>query len=349
MKAAVLHNPNDLRVEETPTPGPPSLGEVIVRVKHCAVCGTDLHAYLGHIPAKTPLILGHEYAGKVFQVGQGVRMFKVGDNVIGSYVASCGVCKYCTAGKQQLCERRILFGLNYDGAFAQFMRVPHAERVLVKIPENMDPKQAVLVPDMFLTGFYAAERGGVSLGFTVLVSGLGPIGLSALIASKLAGASKVIGVDIREKPLELARKFGADHVINAKGEVNVVKEVMNLTEGAGVDVGLETAGVPATVTSTLESIKPSGRYVQVAIVSKPVEINLSYVTSLERTIIGVLNPGSTNHIRRALELVKTRNVNLLDFVTHEIALENINEAFEIFSNPEKNRKENPIKVIVNLS
>lgn len=264
LKAAVLHGAQDLRIEEVPTPMSPRPYEAILRIEYVAICGTDVHLYTGHIPAKTPVILGHEYVGRVLVVGPGIRKFKPGDRVIGSYVVSCGNCKFCTIGKPQLCERRILFGINFDGSFAQFMRVPFAERALVKIPNDLESRDAVLIPDMFLTAFYAVER-SVRPGDYVLVSGLGAVGLSAVVAAKYSGASLVIGVDIRDKSLQLAKEVGADYVIDARKE-NVVDKVRQLTDGLGVHVALEASGASPAVKTTLEAIRPSGKHVQIGIV-----------------------------------------------------------------------------------
>lgn len=328
MKAAILHGPYDLRVEDV-TPqlrlGP---DEVMLKVKYVTICGTDVHAYKGNIPTRTPVIVGHEYAGEIFQVGRDVKEFSVGDRVTGSYAATCGVCKYCTIGKVQLCENRILFGLNFDGAFTKFMRVPRANRTLVKIPNDMDFKTAAPIPDMFLTGLYAVEKGDVRPGSTVLITGLGAIGLSALIAAKIAGASKIIGVDVRDKPLKLAQEFGANFVIDAREEKNVPERVREITGEFGVDVALEASGAPPVVKSTLDSVKPFGRYVQVAIVEKPVEIDLRYVTSLEKTVVGALNPASTVHIKQAIEVVRSHNIDLQKLLTHEFTLAEANKAFE---------------------
>lgn len=344
MKAAILHGPSDLRVEEAPTPWSPAPHEAVIKIEYAAICGTDLHAYRGTIPVKTPVILGHEYAGRILQVGRGVRAFKVGDKVIGPYAATCGACRYCAIGKPQLCERRILFGLNFDGAFAQFMRVPHADRSLVKLPDGMDFKTGVLIPDMLLTALYAVERGEVGLGSTVLVAGLGAIGLSAIIASKVAGASTVIGVDTRDETLKLAKDLGADYTINSEREKDILTKVRELTEGLGVDVALGLRGSPSVIASTLDMVRPFGKYVQVAI-ARPGELNLRYVTSLEKTIIGALNPASKVYMRRAINVVKAYNLDLQRLVSHEFTLDGINKAFEIADK----KIEDSIKIVIRIT
>lgn len=329
MKAAILHGPNDLRIEDiTPqlTMGP---NEVMLKVAYVTICGTDVHAYKGNIPARTPVVIGHEYAGEIFQTGSNVEGLSAGDRVTGSYAASCGACKYCTMGKPQLCEDRILFGLNYDGSFTSFMRVPRVNRTLVKIPDEMDYRTAALIPDMFLTALYAVEKGDVRPGSTVLITGLGAVGLSALIAAKIAGASKVIGVDVRDKPLKVAQEFGADFVIDSRQEKNLAERVNEITGESGVDVVLEASGAPPVVKAALDSVKPFGKYLQVAIVEKPVEMDLRYVTSLEKTLIGVLNPGSTVYIKKAIDVIQSGRIDLRKLLTHEFSLEEAGKAFEV--------------------
>ena len=342
MKAAVLHGSRDLRIEEVPTPMGPRPYEVILKVEYVAICGTDIHLYTGHIPAKTPVILGHEYVGRVFMVGPGVRGFKPGDRVMGSYVISCGSCRFCTIGKPQLCERRILFGINFDGAFAYFMRVPFAERVLVKIPDDLDFRDAVLIPDMFLTAFYAVER-SVRPGDYVLVTGLGAVGLSTVIAAKYAGASLVIGVDVRDKPLQIAKEVGADYVIDARKE-NVVDSVRRSTDGLGVHVALEASGAPPAVKAALESVRPGGKHVQIGIVGKPIDLDLKYISSLEKEIIGILNPGTPIHIRRAMNFIKPRIEVLRKLVTHEFRFNELVKAIEIA----EKKIGDPVKIVIKV-
>ncbi len=344
MKAAVLHGPRNLRLETVPTPRLPSVGEVILRVEYAAVCGTDVHAYRGSIPTKTPVVLGHEYAGRVLQVGKGVRGFKAGDRVVGSYVATCGTCRYCVLGKPQLCERRILFGLNYDGAFAQYMKVPRADRTLVKVPDDMDLRTAVLIPDMFLTALYAVERGGVGPGSSVLVIGLGSVGLSIVAAARLAGARKIIGVVRRgrPRPIEFAKKMGVTHLINTGEEKDPIGRIRALTGGLGVDVAFEASGAPPAVRLALDSLRPCGVHVQVGIVGEPSPLDLRYLTSLEKTIIGVLNPGSTIHIERAIDVVRAHGLDLEGLVTHEFPLSDIGEALEAV----ERKVGDPVKVVV---
>jgi len=344
MKAAILYGPRDLKVEEVENPLMPKADEAILRIEWAAICGTDMHAYRGAVPAKTPLIAGHEYVGRILQIGRDVKGLRQGDKVVGSYVASCGQCEYCTAGKPQLCENRLLFGLNYDGAFAQFMRVPRANRVLVKIPKEVAPKVALLGADMFLTPLYAVERADLEPSSSVLVTGLGAVGLSAVIAAKLKGVKELIGVDLRDRSLKLAKELGADHVIDSRKEKNLAKRVRELTDGLGVDVVLEASGVPEVISSALDSVRPFGKHIQIAVPKGEARLDLRWVESLEKEIIGILNPGSTVYLRKALEVIKSHDLQLQKLITHEISLDNIKEAYEIADT----YKGDPIKIVVRV-
>ncbi len=341
--AAVLHEPEYLRIEEIDKPSLKGSDEVLIRVEWAAICGTDVHAYEGRIPAKLPIVMGHEYCGEIVEVGPRVRNFKVGDRVVGLYGASCGSCEYCVSGKPQLCMRRLLFGLNIDGSFANYLRVPRAERTLVKVPEGMSLRKAVLVPDMFQTALYSVETGGVRPGSRVLITGVGAIGLSAVIAAKLAGSTTVIAVDVRDRPLKLAKELGADYIIDAR-ENDLLKRVREIT-GLGVDVAIDTSGVAPVVKQALEAVRPGGIHVQTGIVGKPVELDLRYVTGLEKRIIGVLCPTSIDYLRRTLRIVNSSHLHLEKLVTHEFVLEETKKALEIASK----KMGDPIKVLLRVS
>ncbi len=343
LKAAILERPKKLLVAEAPTPTSVRAGEVIIKIEYAAVCGTDVHLYAGDLPARYPVILGHEYAGRILMVGPRVRNFKPGDRVVGSYVVYCGDCRFCISGKYQLCERRLLFGINIDGSFAQYMKVPLADRVLIKVPDDLELRDAVLIPDMFLTGFCGVEA-GVKPGDYVLISGLGGVGLSAAIAAKHAGASLVIGVDMRDKPLELAKQLGMDHVIDARKE-NVAEAVKKLTDGYGVHVAIEASGAPPAIKSALEAIRPSGKLVQIGIPGKPVELDLKYLIGMEKSIIGVLNPATPIHMERAMNFVKPRISELRKLVTHEYSLDEIVEAMNVAYK----KVGDPIKVLIKVA
>lgn len=342
LKAAILKASRKLEVTETKTPTTVRAGEAIIKIEYAAICGTDVHLFSGHLPARIPVILGHEYSGKVLMVGPGVRNFKPGDRVIGSYAVSCGNCLFCISGKTQLCKRRLLFGININGSFAQFMRIPLADRALIKVPDDIELRDAVLIPDMILTAFYAVDL-SVKMGDDVLISGLGGVGLSAALVAKYAGAGLTIGVDVRERPLKVARQLGIDHVIDAR-EVNVMDEIKDLTDGLGVHVAIEASGAPIAVKTALNSIRPGGKLIQIGIIDKPVELDLKYLTALEKSITGALNPGNPVYLKKALNFIKPKINEFSRLVTHEFKLEDIVKAIEIA----EKKIEDPIKILVRM-
>jgi alcohol dehydrogenase len=344
MKAAVLYGPEDIRFEEIQNPTMPQVDEVILKIEKAAICGTDLHAFRGNVPAKVPLVAGHEYVGKIFQAGKNVRAFKPGDSVVGSYASSCGKCSFCQTGKPQLCEDRILFGLNYNGAFSKYMRVPRAERTLARIPEGMNHTDALLSADMFLTPLYSVDRAGVSPLTSVLITGLGAVGLSAVLAARVRGARNIIGVEMRDRCIKLASELGASEVIDSGKEGDMVGRVRKLTNGLGVDVALDTSGVPDIISRAIEAVRPGGKFVQVGVPKDKVMLDLRWVESLEKQIIGVLNPGSSTHLQKAMDVVSSNNIPLKKLVTHEFPLEQIQEAYRVADTYEGD----PIKIIIQI-
>lgn len=342
MRAAILNSPRNLTISEVQTPLNPRMDEVIIKVKYSAICGTDLHLYRGETPAKYPVILGHEYAGEVLMVGSSIRTFKPGDRVVGSYMVSCGKCRFCIIGKPHLCEKRLMFGINIDGSFAEYMRIPLAERVLVKIPDEINLEDAVLIPDTFLTALNAVEI-GLKTGETILVTGLGSIGLSVVIAAKIMGAGKIIGTVRREKPAKIAEELGVNYIINPEDE-NILNKIMKLTDNYGVDVSIEASGSPRNIRLAFESLKPGGKLIQVAIPIEPVTLDLKYMIGMEKSIIGALNPGTIIHIEKALNLIKDRINDLRKIVTHKYDLEEVNKAMETL----EKRIGDPIKVVIRI-
>lgn len=337
-----MKSPRNLAISEVKTPIDPKMDEAIIKIKYAAICGTDIHLYKGETPAKYPVILGHEYSGEILMVGSGIRKFKPGDRIVGSYMASCGRCEFCMIGKTNLCERRLMFGINIDGSFAEYMRIPLAERVLVKVPDEIDLEDAVLIPDTFLTALNAVEK-GLKAGDSILITGLGNIGLSTVIAAKMWKASKIIGMARREKPKNIAMELGLKYIINPEDE-DALNKIMKLTDNYGVDVAIETSGYPKNIKLAFESLKPGGKLIQVAIPTEPVTLDLKYMIGMEKEIIGALNPGAPIHIKRALNIIGENIKDLRKIVTHKYPLEEIDKAIETI----EKKIGDPVKIIIKV-
>src|SRR6202162_5810771 len=223
MKATVFHGPNDIRLEELPRPRA-GTGEAVIRIRLTTICGTDLHILRGEYPVKPGLIIGHEPVGVIEELGAGVISYAVGDRVLAGAIPPCGECRACLSGQLSQCGHGEgyeaigggRFGNTINGAQAEYLRVPHAQANLAKIPDELSDEQVVLLADIASTGFSGAESGHIRIGDSVVVFAQGPIGLCATAGAKLMGATLIIGVDGDDARLAMARRMGAEAVLDPK-------------------------------------------------------------------------------------------------------------------------------------
>jgi threonine dehydrogenase-like Zn-dependent dehydrogenase len=258
MKAVVFHGVGDIRLDEVPEPEIQEPTDAIVRLTSSAICGTDLHMVRGTLSGmKEGTILGHEGVGIVEEVGPQVRNLNPGDRVVVGSTVGCGYCSYCRAGYYAQCDNAnpngpqagtAFFGGPeatgpLDGMQAEYARIPYASVTCVKLPENVTDEQAIMISDIFPTGYFGADIADVSDGNTVTVFGCGPVGQFAIVSAFMMGASRVFAVDNREDRLEMARTQGAE-VVNFDEE-DPVGTVQELTGGIGTDRVIEAVGVDA--------------------------------------------------------------------------------------------------------
>ncbi|HZI13776.1 MAG TPA: zinc-dependent alcohol dehydrogenase [Myxococcus sp.] len=256
MKAVVFHGIGDIRLDDVEEPAIEKPTDAIVRLSASAICGTDLHMIRGTMPGMKPgTILGHEGVGYVEALGDDVRNFKVGDRVVVCSTIACGNCVYCRAGYYAQCNDANPNGAQagtaffggpamsgpFNGMQAEKVRVPFAHVGMVRVPEGVTDEQAILVSDIFPTGYMGAELAEIKPGDTVAVFGCGPVGLFAIVSAKLLGAGRVFAIDCHEDRLDLARAQGAE-VINFDQE-SPVETLMRLTNGIGVDRAIDAVGV----------------------------------------------------------------------------------------------------------
>lgn len=259
MKAVVFHGVGDIRLDEMPEPKILEPTDAIVRLTASAICGTDLHMIRGTFSGMEPgTILGHEGVGVVEAVGANVRNFKVGDRVVIPSTISCGYCSYCRAGYQAQCDNAnpngpqagtAFFGGPKDtgpfhGLQAEFARIPYANADLVKLPDDIDDDQAILLSDIFPTAYFGADLAEIEPGDTVAIFGCGPVGQFAIASAQLMGAGRIIVVDTISSRLEMARDQGAE-VIDFNAE-DPIEAIHQLTGGIGVDRAIDAVGVDAT-------------------------------------------------------------------------------------------------------
>jgi alcohol dehydrogenase len=340
MRAAVFQGKGKIGLREVPRPAP-GVGQALIKVTLTTICGSDVHILRGEYPVKEGLIIGHEPVGVIEEVGPGVTGYQKGDRVIVGAITPCGQCRACLSGVPSQCGHGgdgyealggWRFGNTIDGCQAEYVLVPDAQANLAKIPEGLSDEDVLLCPDIMSTGFSAAEHGRVRLGDAVAVFAQGPIGLCATAGARLAGASVVIAVDSVPRRLEVARRMGADVVLNFK-EQDVVAEIKRLT-GGGVDVAIEALGTPGTFENALRCVRPGGTVSSLGVYSGHLTLPLdAFAAGLgDHKIVTSLCPGGKERMRRLMSIVAAKRLPFQDLITHSFRLADIEAAYDLFSN-----------------
>ncbi len=256
----------ELREVEPPQPGP---GEVLIEVKACGICGTDVHVLHDKFPYWPPVILGHEFSGVIVETGPETKLYRAGDRVVGEpHTKACGHCYLCRTGNIQICPMKRSPGWGIDGAATKYLKMP--ERLLHRIPDEMDYDVAALVEPTANTVHDVVERAGIQAGDFVVVLGPGPIGLLAGLTARAAGARHVViaGTPADEEVrLKKARELGFETVLNV-AETDPVEAVQELTGGIGADLVVECSGAPAAIASTVDLIRKKGRVCVIGLTGK---------------------------------------------------------------------------------
>jgi alcohol dehydrogenase len=337
MRANIFRGKNDIRVEEVERPRA-GVGEAVIRVTLTTICGTDLHIVRGEYPVRPGLIIGHEPVGVIEELGPGVNGYEVGMRVLIGAITPCGQCGACLSGHLSQCGHGEgyealggwRFGNTINGAQAEYLVVPHAQANLAKIPDELTDEQVVLLADIASTGFSGAESGNIRIGDAVVVFAQGPIGLCATAGAKLMGASLIIGIDGDENRLRMAKRMGADVVLDYR-ETNVVAEVQRLT-GGGADVAIEALGTQQTFESALRSLRPGGTLSSLGVYSGKLQIPYEAFSAGigDHRIVTTLCPGGKERMRRLMEVIKSGRVDLTPLLTHTFSLEQIADAYDLF-------------------
>src|SRR5215469_13893222 len=294
MKALVFRRANQISIEEVPIPKP-GPGEAVIRVTLTTICGTDLHIVKGEYPVKPGLTIGHEPVGVIHELGVGITGYKVGDRVLVGAITPCGQCLDCLRGNLSQCGGPLggwKFGNTIDGAQAEYLLVPAAQANLAKIPDDLRDEQVVLLADIASTGISAAESANLQIGDTVAVFAQGPIGLCATAGARLKGASFIIGVESDPFRAEMAKRMGADVVLNFQN-CDVVQEIKRLTNGRGVDVAIESLGTQQTFENALRVLRAGGTLSSLGVYSGKLSIPLEpFAAGLgDHKIVTTLCPG----------------------------------------------------------
>lgn len=324
VKAA--HGPAQLRLTRVPEPECPP-GKVKLEVAFTGVCGTDIHLYHDRFPSRPPVILGHEFAGTITEVGTGVTGLRPGDRVtvLGASTVICGKCEYCRQGYFMFCADRLGMGHGVDGSFTRYVVVRPDQAY--KLPESVSFEEGALT-EPFASAVQAVEElTPLSSGDTVLISGPGPIGL--LCALLLVGRAKVIvaGAPQDELRLQLAAKLGADVVVNFSRD-DLLATVSKETRGRGVDVALECAGTKESVVNCLHALRKLGRLIQVGIVASEVSLPYDLILFKQIQVYGSLGY-SLKTWQRTLQILEQRKIRLTSLITHKLPLSRWREAFDL--------------------
>ena len=260
MKALVYLGPDRKQIEDRPKPQLKAPDDAIVKIIKTTICGTDLHILKGDVPSCAPgRILGHEGVGVIDEVGPAVTAFRPSDRVLISCITSCGKCEYCRRGMYSHClTGGWILGNEIDGTQAEYVRIPHADTSLYKIPDGVDEEALVMLSDILPTGFECGVLNGkVAPGSTVAIVGAGPIGLAALLTAQFYSPAEIIMIDLDDRRLQAATQFGATQVINSK-DGKAADKVKALTGGRGVDTAIEAVGMPATFQLCQDLVAPGG-------------------------------------------------------------------------------------------
>lgn len=382
MKAVVFHHPKKVKVDEVPDPSIQHDEDVILRVTSTAICGSDLHIYNGFFPQVNDMVLGHEFMGVVEETGKNVKRIKKGDRVVVPFPIACGHCFFCNHSMPVHCEHSnpnygpeggllkekgaALFGYTdlyggYQGGQAEYVRVPYANFGPRKIENNWKDEEVLFLTDIFPTGWSAIDWANLKGGETVAVFGCGPVGIMAQKAAWLKGAGRVIGIDILDYRLKIARDSAKSETINAS-TTDVIEAIRSMTDGRGADVCVDAVGMEANrnflekvsnvVHMQAGTIKVLDACVSAVRRGGVVSIVGVYGTTYDNFPLGqifdkgiILRMGQApvqNYIDELISLVQNKKVVLDDIITHELPLDQAAHAYEIFCD----KKDNCLKVVL---
>lgn len=342
MKAAVFVEPGRIALQDKPIPDVGPL-DALLKITTTTICGTDVHILKGEYPVRKGLTVGHEPVGIIAKLGSAVRGYEEGQRVIAGAITPSGHSHASLAGFHSQdgagCQHGWKpiggwkFGNTIDGCQAEYVLVPDAMANLAPVPDGLADEEVLMCPDIMSTGFGGAENGEIRIGDTVAVFAQGPIGLCATAGARLKGATTIIGVDAVPPRLESARRLGADYVIDFK-KTDPVDEILRITKGRGVDVAIEALGTQTTFEACLRVLRPGGTLSSLGVYSRDLRIPLdAFAAGLgDHRIVTTLCPGGKERMRRLMEVISSGRVDLKSMVTHRFKLDDIEQAYDLFSN-----------------
>lgn len=327
MRALVYHGPGKISWDTVADPAIKEPADAILRVDTTTICGSDPHIVAGEVPDVRPgTVLGHEAVGEVLEVGPEVHTIRPGDHVIVSCVTACGRCRYCRDHMYGQCRGGggWILGNLINGAQAEFVRVPYADLSTHRLPGRLSSQDAVLLAEVLPTAYEVGVRNGhVSPGDTVAVVGAGPVGLAAVLVTRLHAPRRAIAVDLSPARLEAARHLGAD-AAELPGRL-----ISDLAEGPGADVAIEASGDPEGFVLCTRAVRPGGHIATVGMHGKPVTLHLEALWRKNVTIsTGQVDTYSTPSL---IDMVVSGRLRVSQLVTHRFDLDRMEEAYRVFS------------------
>jgi alcohol dehydrogenase len=331
MKALVYLGDGKKAFQNKPKPGISTPTDAIVRIVKTTICGTDLHILKGDVPTAAPgRILGHEGVGIVDEAGSAMRAFKKGDRVLISCVTSCGACEYCRKLMFSHCtDGGWILGNSIDGTQADFVRIPHADTSLYPILAGEDEEPLVMFSDILPTGYECGVLNGhIMPGSTVAIVGSGPIGLAALLTAQFYSPAEIIMIDLDQKRLDIALRFGATKAVNST-DGKAIESVLALTGKRGVDTAIEAVGVPATFELCEQIVAPGGHIANVGVHGKPVTLHLEQLW--DRNIGITTRLVDTVSTPTLLKMMRAKKLDPNKLITHHFKLSDIIAAYDTFA------------------
>jgi alcohol dehydrogenase len=339
MKAAIFVEPGRIVLDQKPIPDVGPL-DALVRVTTTTICGTDVHILKGEYPVRRGPTVGHEPVGIIEKLGSAVTGYREGQRVV------CGAITPSGYSNASLCGCHAQdgagspngwkaiggwkFGNTIDGCQAEYVLVPDAN--LAPIPDGLSDEEVLMCPDIMSTGFAGAESGRIKIGDTVAIFAQGPIGLCSTVGARLMGATTVIVVETVPERIEVAKRLGADHVIDFRVQ-DPVAEILRITDGRGVDVAIEALGTQQTFEAGLRVLRPAGTLSSLGVYSTDLKIPLdAFSAGLgDHKIVTSLCPGGKERMRRLMSVISSGRADLKPLVTHRFKLDDIEAAYDLFA------------------
>lgn len=312
--------------------------EVLIKVVSVGICGSDIPILGGTREVPFPMIPGHEFSGDIVEIGSNVKKFTIGDRVTAGLVIGCGNCKFCIDGKESLCDELIETGIHVDGAFAEYVAVP--AKTVFKLSDSMTYDQGASI-DPIASVYRTVKKANIGAKDIVVVYGPGPIGLYGVQTVKAQGAKTIINIGVNgdEKRLEIAKKTGADYIINASKE-DVIERIKGITDGEMVDVVIDAAGHPSVVAPAMKMLKKGGTYGITGIYHKPVEADFGKVVRNELILFGTICY-TRNEYKECIDLVDSGKVVIEPLISHHFDLKDMDKAWDVI------KRREAIKIILN--